>query len=78
MSIAIQPLVVTLLGVLSAWRIHPLLGPWQSIVQVPVVGGVLVALGFSFMMWARILFTARNTTFARVGRSVSCARGRLE
>lgn len=62
MPIVVQPPVVTLLIVLSAWLIHSLLGPWQTIVRAPVLGGVLVVLGFSFMLWARILFTSRNTT----------------
>ncbi len=62
MHMVFQPPVVTMLVVLSAWLIHSLLGPWQTIVRVPVLGGALVALGFSFMMWARILFTSRNTT----------------
>lgn len=70
MPIAVQPPVVTLLVVLSAWCIHSLLGPWQSIIHVPMLGGVLVVLGFSVMMWARILFTARNTTLF-VGRPSS-------
>ncbi len=67
MPIVVQPPVVTMLVVLSAWLIHAVLGPWQPIVSVSVLGGVLVALGFSCMMWARILFTSRNTTLF-VGR----------
>ncbi len=70
MPIAVQPPVVTLLVVLSAWLVHALLGPWQTILRVPVLGGVLVVLGFSCMMWARILFTSRNTTLF-VGRPSS-------
>ena len=70
MPIIIQPPVVTLLAVLSAWLIHALLGPWQTIVRVPVLGSVLVVLGFSVMMWARILFTSRKTTLF-VGRPSS-------
>lgn len=62
MPMECQPPVVTMFVVLSAWLIHALLGPWQTIVRVPVLGGALVALGFSLMMWARILFTSRNTT----------------
>ncbi len=62
MPIVVQPPVVTMLVVLSAWLVHSLLGPWPTIVRVPVLGGVVAALGFSFMMWARILFTSRNTT----------------
>lgn len=62
MPIAVQPPVVTMLVVLSAWLIHALLGPWQSILRVPVLGGILVALGFSCMLWARILVTSRKTT----------------
>ncbi|OQW61837.1 MAG: hypothetical protein A4S17_09150 [Proteobacteria bacterium HN_bin10] len=53
---------MTLLVVLSAWLVHALLGPWQFIVSVPVLGGGLVVLGFSCMMGARILFRSRNTT----------------
>ena len=62
MPIVVQPPVVTMFVVLSAWLVHALLGPWPIIICVPVFGGVLVALGFTFMMWARILFTSRNTT----------------
>ena len=62
MPVVFQPPFVTMLVVLSAWFIHSLLGPWPTIVRLPVLGGVLVALGFSFMMWARILFTSQNTT----------------
>lgn len=29
---------------------------------MPLLGGALVVAGFSFMMWARIFFTSRNTT----------------
>lgn len=62
MYVIFQPPVVTMLVVLSAWLIHSLLGPWQTIVWAPVLGGMLVALGFSFMLWARLLFTSHNTT----------------
>lgn len=62
MPIVVQPPAVTMLIVLSAWLIHALLGPWHTILRVPVLGGVLIIVGFSFMMWARILFTFRNTT----------------
>jgi protein-S-isoprenylcysteine O-methyltransferase Ste14 len=57
-----QPPVVTLLVVLSAWLIHALLGPWPTIISVPVLGGTLVVFGLLFMMWARIIVTSRNTT----------------
>ena len=67
MPIVVQPPFVTLLVVLSAGFTHWLLGPCPTIVRMPVLGGVLVVLGFSFMMWARILFTSRNTTLF-VGR----------
>lgn len=70
MSLVFQPPVMTLLVVLSAWLIHALLRPWQTIIRVPVLGGALVALGFSFMLWARMLFTSRNTTLF-VGRPSS-------
>ena len=70
MPIVVQPPVVTMLIVLSAWLVHALLGPWPTLVQLPVWGGVLVVLGFSCMMWARILFTSRNTTLF-VGRPSS-------
>jgi protein-S-isoprenylcysteine O-methyltransferase Ste14 len=70
MPLVLQPPVVTMLVVLSAWLIHVLLGPWQTILCVPVLGGALVALGFSFMMWARILFTSRHTPLF-VGRPSS-------
>ncbi len=67
MPMVVQPPIVTLLVVLSAWLTHSFFGPWQTILRAPVLGGVLVALGFSFMMWARILFTSRETTLF-VGR----------
>lgn len=70
MPIVVQPPFITMFVVLSAWLIHALLGPWQTILHVPVLGGTLVALGFSVMMWARILFTSRNTTLF-VGRPAS-------
>lgn len=70
MPTVVQPPVVTMLVVLSAWLIHALLGPWPMLVRVPALGGGLVALGFSVMMWARILFTSRNTTLF-VGRPSS-------
>ncbi len=62
MPIIVQPPVVTLLVVLSSWLVHALLGPWPTILSVPVLGGLLVVLGFVFMMWARLLFTSRQTT----------------
>lgn len=58
----LQPPFVAMLVVLSAWLIHSQLGPWQDILRVPLLGGALVVAGFSFMMWARIFFTSRNTT----------------
>lgn len=70
MPIVVQPPFVTLLVVLSAGFTHWLLGPCPTIVRMPVLGGVLVVLGFSCMMWARILFTSRNTTLF-VGRPSS-------
>jgi protein-S-isoprenylcysteine O-methyltransferase Ste14 len=70
MHSAFQPPVVTLLVVLLAGLTHWLLGPWPTMVRVPVLGGVLVALGFAFMMWARLLFTSRQTTLF-VGRPSS-------
>ena len=68
--IAIQPPAVIMLVLLLAWFVHAVLGPWQSVVSVPLLGGGLVGLGFSCMMWARILFTSRNTTLF-VGRPSS-------
>lgn len=62
MHMVFQPPIVTMLVVLSAWLTHSLLGPWQTIARVPVLGGALAVLGFSCMMWARILFTSRNAT----------------
>ena len=70
MPIVAQPPVVTLLVVLSSWLIHALLGPWTILVRLPVLGGALVVLGFSCMMWARMLFTSRHTTLF-VGRQSS-------
>jgi protein-S-isoprenylcysteine O-methyltransferase Ste14 len=70
MPIVVQPPAVTLLVFLLAWLMHWLLGPWSTMVRVPVLGGVLVALGFAFMMWARLLFTSRQTTLF-VGRPSS-------
>lgn len=57
----VQPPVVTMLVVLSAWLIHTLLGPWPMLVRLPALVGALIVLGFSCMIWARILFTSRNT-----------------
>ena len=37
---------------------------------MPLLGGMLVVAGFSCMMWARVLFTSRNTTLF-VGRASS-------
>lgn len=51
-----------MLVVVAAWLVHALLGPWPTIVHLPVVGSGLVVLGFSCMLWARILFTSRHTT----------------
>lgn len=70
MPVAFQPPFVTMLVVLSAWVIHSLLGSWPTMVRLPVLGGALVMLGFSFMLWARLLFTSRNTTLF-VGRPSS-------
>ena len=62
MPIIGQPPFVTMLVVLSAGLTHWLLGPWPTLVRVPLLGGALVALGFACMMWARLLFTSRHTT----------------
>lgn len=62
MCIVLQPPFVTMLIATSAWLAHSLFGPWQVLFRVPVLDGVLLVLGFSFMMWARIHFTARKTT----------------
>ena len=62
MPMVSQPPAVTMFVVLSAWLVHSLLGPWKTIVSVPVLGGALAILGFSFMIWARLIFTSRNTT----------------
>lgn len=62
MRIVLQPPFVTLLVSMSAWLTHSLLGPWQTVLRAPLLGGTLVAIGFSFMMWARIHFTSRKTT----------------
>lgn len=62
MSIVLQPPLVTALIILLAWLVHALLGPWEIIVRVPLLGGALLVLGFAFMLWARILFTSRRTT----------------
>ncbi|THJ15534.1 MAG: hypothetical protein CAF42_014950 [Nitrospira sp. CG24B] len=70
MPIVVQPPVVTMLVALSAGLTHWMLGPWPTIVRLPVLGGVLVVLGFSCMMWARLLFTSRQTTLF-VGRPSS-------
>ena len=70
MHVVFQPPFVTMFIVLSAWLVHALLGPWTILVRLPVLGGALVVLGFSCMMWARILFTSRNTTLF-VGRPSS-------
>lgn len=70
MPIVVQPPFVTLLIVLSAGLTHWLLGPWQTLVRVPALGSGLIVLGFSVMMWARLLFTSRQTTLF-VGRPSS-------
>lgn len=53
---------MAMLIVMSAWLTHSLLGPWHTILCMPILGGVLVVAGVSFMLWARILFTSRKTT----------------
>lgn len=70
MPILVQPPVVIMFVVLSAWLTHSVLGPWQTLVRMPLLGGALAVVGFSFMIWARILFTSRNTTLF-VGRPSS-------
>ena len=70
MPIVFQPPFVTLLVVLSAGLMHWLLGPWPTLVRLPLLGGLLIALGFVFMMRARVLFTSRQTTLF-VGRPSS-------
>lgn len=70
MPLVLQPPVITLLIVVAAWLFHSLLGPWEIILRTPILGLVLVALGFCFMLWARILFTSCKTTLF-VGQSSS-------
>jgi protein-S-isoprenylcysteine O-methyltransferase Ste14 len=70
MPIVFQPPFVATLVVLLAGFIHSLLGPWPTILSVPVLGGLLVSLGFLVMMWVRILFTSCKTTLF-VGRPSS-------
>jgi protein-S-isoprenylcysteine O-methyltransferase Ste14 len=53
---------MAMLIMMSAWLTHSLLGPWHTILCMPILGRVLVVAGVSFMLWARILFTSRNTT----------------
>jgi protein-S-isoprenylcysteine O-methyltransferase Ste14 len=57
-----------MLIVVAAWLIHAFLGPWETILRMPLVGLVLVVLGFGFMLWARTSFTSRKTTLF-VGQS---------
>ncbi|MBI5672212.1 MAG: isoprenylcysteine carboxylmethyltransferase family protein [Nitrospirae bacterium] len=59
-----------MLIVIAAWLMDAFLGPWDTLLRAPVLGLVLVLLGFCFMLWARILFTSRNTTLF-VGRPSS-------
>lgn len=47
---------------ISAWLIHSRLGPWPTVLYMPILGGGLVVAGVAFMTWARILFTSRRTT----------------
>ena len=70
MPIILHPPFVAMLMTMSGWFAHSLLGPWQTILSMPTIGGVLVIAGFSFMMWARLLFTSRKTTLF-VGRASS-------
>jgi protein-S-isoprenylcysteine O-methyltransferase Ste14 len=62
MLLVLQPPFITMLLVVAAWLIHVFVGPWEIILRMPLVGLVLVALGFCFMMWARLTFTSRKTT----------------
>lgn len=70
MPIVLQPPFVTMLVVATALLAHFFLGPWQTVLHEPVLGTALVAFGSSFMMWARIRFTTRNTTLF-VGRAAT-------
>ena len=62
MPLLLQPPFVALLIAMAAGLIHSRLGPWHTILCMPILGGVLVVAGVSFMTWARILFTSRKTT----------------
>lgn len=62
MPLLLQPPFVAMLIAMAAWLIHSRVGPWPEVLCIPLLGGMLVVAGFSFMMWARILFTSRNTT----------------
>ncbi len=70
MPIILQPPFVAMLMTMSGWFAHSLLGPWQTILSMPTLGGVLVVAGVLFMLWARLLFTSRKTTLF-VGRASS-------
>lgn len=70
MPLVLQPPFLTMLIVVGAGLIQFLLGPWDTLLRMPMVGLVLMALGFCVMLWARRHVTSRKTTLF-VGRPSS-------
>lgn len=62
MPLVLQPPVLTMLIVVGAGLLQFVLGPWDTLLRMPMVGLLLMALGFCVMLWARGRFTARKTT----------------
>jgi protein-S-isoprenylcysteine O-methyltransferase Ste14 len=70
MPLLLQPPFVAMLIAMTAGLIHSRLGPWPEVLCMPLIGGMLGVAGFTFMMWARMLFTCRGTTLF-VGQEAS-------
>ncbi len=62
MPLVFQPPVITLLIVVTAGLLQFFLGPWDIVLRMPPVGLLLMALGFLLMLWARTVFTSRQST----------------
>ena len=62
MPLVFQPPFITMLMVVTAWLMHAFLGPWDTVLRMPLIGALLMLLGSGFMLWARFLFTSRKTT----------------
>ncbi|MFO0699556.1 MAG: isoprenylcysteine carboxylmethyltransferase family protein [Nitrospira sp.] len=74
MPIVLQPPFLTMLIVVTAWLMHSFLGPWEPMLRMPLLGPVLMVLGFLFMLWARTAFTSRQTTLFVGQRSSQLVR----